>query len=255
MEYIIAEVENYDSKRNKVKLDAVEVTFLLYKGECRKYGIERGKLLSEEQYTELIEAVLVPRARKRVLYYLKNADRTREQIKRKLREGMYPEQVIDRVFEFLDRYGFADDEGYAERYADELKADRSAAEIRQKLLQRGVDRTVIDRTMEELTEEDELAACLACLRKRYRRGFPFGTAAAAADIIIPGAGADGSFDTASAGGTDTAGHLDPGRDKPAYRDERRKALAALARKGFSYGTAERAMRILEEEAPEGFENR
>ena len=208
MAYIITEVENFDSKRNKVKLDEVEVAFLLYKGECRKYGIEQGKRLTEEQYTELIETVLVPRAKKRVLYYLKNADRTRAQIKRKLREGMYPEYVIGRAFEFLDRYGFADDESYAERYACELKRDRSAMEIRQKLQQRGVDRAVIDRTMEELTEEDELAACLSCLRKRFR--------------ICD--------------------------NKTACRDERRRALAALARKGFSYATAEQALRILEEES-------
>lgn len=170
MAYIITEVNNFDSKRNKVRLGDVEVAFLLYKGECRRYGIKEGRTLTEEEYTGILEEILVPRARKRALYCLKNTDRTRAQIRRKLSEGMYPECVIDRVFEFLDKYGFADDESYAERFAGEMKEGRSAAEIRQKLMQKGVDRAVIDRALEDVTAEDELSACVLCLRKRFRRG-------------------------------------------------------------------------------------
>ena len=197
----ITEITSYDNKRNKVTLDYGEVTFLLYKGECGRLGIADGSKndqpLSDEQYDGIMSDILLPRAKKRVLYYLKSADKTRDQIRRKLRESLYPETIISETFDFLDRYGFADDRRYAKQYAEELRGTKSSREIAQKLSQRGISRQDIEEQLISLTQEDEYAACDKALQRKYPKGI-------------------------------TA-------------DERRKAYAYLARRGFAYDAIEHAV--------------
>ena len=168
MAYNITAVETFDHKRNKVTLDFGEVTFLLYKGECRQRL--KGTELSEEDYRGILEEILVPRAKKRVLYYMKNADKTRHQIREKLRQGLYPEEVIGQVMDFLDKYGFADDRNYAENYLGELRGRYSRREIEARLCKRGLPREEIRLQLESLTQEDEEEACGRALGARYPRG-------------------------------------------------------------------------------------
>ena len=199
MAYHITEIISYDNKRNKVTLDDGEVAFLLYKGECRKLGIGKDKgELSDKEYEKIMEEILLPRAKKKVLYYLKNGDKTRFQIRQKLKEGLYPGQITDKVMQFLDRYKIADDARYAENYIEELKGSRSRREIRQKLQQKGLSGSAIDEQLEALGPEDEEAACRKAFQKKYPRGLG-----------------------------------DP-EDTETWQKEKRRAYAYLARKGFGY---------------------
>ncbi len=204
MAHIVTEIVKFDNKRNKVTLDYGEVTFLLYKGECRRLGIscsEDTTVISDDIYRSIMEDILLPRAKKRVMYYLKNADKTRDQIRRKLREGYYPESIIDETLSFLDKYGFADDSRYAENYVEELKGTRSRREISQKLAQRGISRETAAEILSELSGEEEYAACEKALRKKYAHGL--------------------------------------------QREDRQKAYAYLARRGFSFDAIEHAVRDAE----------
>ena len=222
MAHIITEITSFDNKRNKVTLDYGEVTFLLYKGECRRLGInvqdidkdntdsKQSLELSEEVYRSIMDEILLPRAKKRVLYYLKSADKTREQIRRKLKEGYYPDEIIEETFRFLDRYGFADDDRYAEQYTEELRGNKSRKEIALKLKERGISREKAADIIAGLCDEDEYNACAKALKKKYMHGI---------------------------GGS---------------REDRQKAYAYLARRGFSYDAIEHAMLNLHEaEAPDG----
>ena len=170
MAHIITGIENYDNKRIKVTLDYGEVTFLLYKGEIRSLKLEPGSELSDSGYEKIIEEILLPRAKKRVLYFMKNADKTRTRIKQKLKEGFYPEAVIDKTMEFLNKYGFANDENYAERYVEELKGRCSKREIEAKLYAKGIDKELIREVSSELCDEDEYEAAARALSKKYPRG-------------------------------------------------------------------------------------
>ncbi|MCR5161337.1 MAG: recombination regulator RecX [Lachnospiraceae bacterium] len=223
MAHTITEVRQYDNKRNKVTLDNGEVTFLLYKGECRRFHLTPGTAagagqtgamagrgeagpgasapeLSDADLRSILDEILLPRAKKRVLYYLKNADKTRDQIRRKLKEGWYPESVIEQTFQFLDKYGFADDTRYAEELIGELKGRKSAREIEQKLFQKGIRGDAVREQLGELTQEDEYTACEKALKKKYPAGIK--------------------------------------------KEDRNRAYAFLARRGFAYDAIEHAFRAL-----------
>ena len=170
MEHIITSIENYDNKRAKVTLDYGEVTFLLYKAELRRLNKKPGENISDEAYKKITEEILLPRAKKRVLYYMRNADKTRAQISKKLREGFYPGEVIDKTMEFLDKYGFADDADYADNYIEELRKKSSKREIEAKLYQRGIDRALMEEKLSLITDEDEYTAAERALSGKYPHG-------------------------------------------------------------------------------------
>ena len=199
MAHIVKSISEYDKKRWKVTLDEGAVTFLLYKGEKRllgdagnaaSAGTENsfgacGVEISDETYRHILEEVLLPRAKKRVLYYLKNADKTEFQIRRKLAEGFYPEEVIEKVMEFLHRYEFADDARYAESFIEAKKDGCSRRELEAKLYQKGIRGETVKEMLSGISAEDEYSACEKALRKKYtgderkdfaylaRKGYPF----------------------------------------------------------------------------------
>ena len=196
MTHIVKSISEYDKKRWKVTLDEGAVTFLLYKGEKKLLGDAAAKAgadaaaenageLSEETYRYILDEVLLPRAKKRVLYYLKNADKTEFQIRRKLAEGFYPEEVIEKVMEFLHHYAFADDARYAENFIEAKQGDCSKRELEAKLYQKGIRGETVKEMLSAISAEDEYTACEKALRKKHtgddrkdfaylaRKGYPF----------------------------------------------------------------------------------
>lgn len=249
----ITEIAVYDKKRKKIVLEEGAECFLLYLGELRRLHLNVGEEMSETQYQEILRDILIPRARKKALYLLKNSDRTRAQLVRKLREGFYPQMVIDDVLSFLEQFHFVDDSRYAERYVEHLKESRSRREIAAKLYQRGVCRETAAEQMESLTEEDEESACLKVLRQQYGRKLrqaKEALEALEAEGLEPAgrysyAGRYGHGEEAGAEG------LSEEDSAAACQAEaqalRRKAYAYLARRGFSYDAINHAFLQLEEE--------
>ena len=207
----ITQIKDYDKKRREVILDDGALHFLLYPGELRARGLKAETELSGEAYRSIVEEILKPRARKRVLYCLKDSDKTRAQILTKLRQGMYPQEVIDDALQFLEAHHFVDDRRYAENYVEELKGKKSRREIAAKLYARGISGAQAREVMEEaLGAEDEYAACRKALLGKLGR-----SAAQAKQELPP--------------------------------DEKRRAYAFLARKGFSGDAIEYSFRHLDEE--------
>lgn len=166
MEYVITDLTKYDTKRLKVTLNDGEMTFLLYDGEVKRYIPIGENGLSSAKLDEIIKEVLIPRAKKRALYLLKNSDKTEFQIRKKLGEACTDENIIEEVMRYLKKNGLIDDLSYATRYAGELKKDHSRLQIVQKLMSRGIDKETISMAVSELSGEDEIAACKNVLRRR-----------------------------------------------------------------------------------------
>ena len=208
----ISQIKDYDKKRKEIILDDGDVHFLLYLGELRARRLQAETELSEAEYRSIVEEILKPRARKRVLYYLKDSDKTRAQILLKLRQGLYPQEVIDDALAFLEAHRFVDDRRYAENYVEELRGKKSKREIMAKLYERGISGAQAREVMEEtLGPEDEYEACRKALFGKLGRKA-------------------GCFS--------------------GEEQEKRRLFAFLARKGFSYDAIEAAFRRLEEDLHE-----
>lgn len=159
----ITAVVPLDKRRSKVFLDE-EPAFVLYHGEIRQYQIEEGRELSREQYGRILEDVLYKRGKERVLYLLKDRDRTENEIRKKLKEGFYPQEVIERLVDFLREYHFVDDLEYGRRYVQAYGTKRSKKRLEFDLQQKGLTQEQISVLLEEEVCED--SQIKAFLRKK-----------------------------------------------------------------------------------------
>lgn len=141
-------------RKSKVLVDE-GFAFALYGDELGKYQIEEGGRLSSETYRE-IEAVLLGRARERLLYLLKDRDRTEAEMRRKLRESFYPEPVIEKAVAGLRERGLLDDMEYGRRYVELYGQRRSRRRIRDSLLKKGLSREQADALLKQGEEQGEI---------------------------------------------------------------------------------------------------
>lgn len=141
--YLVSEICLYTKNKAKVKLDN-GFTFALYKGEIKKYKIKENNYVEEYVLQEILDEVLYKRAKERVLYLLKDSAKTKKQIRDKLKQGYYPEIVIEKVIDFLERYSYINDYEYALNYIDNNSKRKSLMQIRNNLYVKGVNKELID---------------------------------------------------------------------------------------------------------------
>lgn len=146
-------ITELDKKRIRIRLeDGYE--FALYKGECRRYNLQEGGELSDEELLEIRGEILIKRARKRVMHLLERMDRTENQLRTKLKQGYYPEDVIEDAIGYVKSYHYLDDLRYAGNYVRCHKDRKSRRMLQKELLARGVSKEWIARALEEECPQD-----------------------------------------------------------------------------------------------------
>lgn len=163
---LVTEIVPVDKRRSKVILDE-DFTLVLYRGDIKRFKIEKGKLFSEEAYEELLHEVLFKRARERVLFLLKSSDKTEQELIRKLKDGGYPKEAIDYAIGFLKEHRFINDENYGRRYVEYNSGRKSEKQIRYELQRKGLDKEVIRDILEEQPVDEE-SQIKAYIRKKCR---------------------------------------------------------------------------------------
>ena len=107
------------------------------------------------------------RAKKRALHLLERMDRTEHQLREKLRASEYPEEVIEEAIEYVKGFHYLDDKRYAEIFTRYKKEGLSRQQIKQKLMQKGVSRDIIENAIEEEYDMDESGHIRKLLEKKH----------------------------------------------------------------------------------------
>lgn len=140
--------------------------FVLYKKEYEAYGIEEGAELSEADYDEILQEILIPRCKKRAMHLLEKQDRSEKNLRDKLKEGGYSEDIIDVAIDYINSYGYLDDARMAASHIRFYQDSRSKQRLKQDLMNKGVSSEVIDRVMEEEYTGSEEALIKRLLEKK-----------------------------------------------------------------------------------------
>lgn len=155
--------------RCRIEIDQ-EFAFVLYKGELRQYRIQLGEELTQEAYRTIMKELLPGRARLRSMNLLKSREYTTEQLREKLRQGMYPEEVIEDALAYVSSFHYVDDLRYAGDYIQMHEQSRSRRRMEQDLLRKGISSAVIEQAFahwqEQGGEQDEQAMIAELLHKR-----------------------------------------------------------------------------------------
>lgn len=142
--------------------------FAVYRKEVRGRNLEPGAELTEGQLAEIYSSILVPRARKRAMHLLEQMDRTEAQLREKLRQNAYPEDIAEDAVAYVKKFHYIDDRRYALNYVRYRSQSKSRRQLSQELLRKGVSREIIEEIFsEEWGQEDETPKILGWLKKKH----------------------------------------------------------------------------------------
>lgn len=165
------EIKNItDFKSNKKKIEAEGVTFTLYKSDIAKYDIKLGEM-PEEVYEEIFLEILPKRALDRSLKIITGRDMTEGMIRDKLREDLYPSDIIDTVIDKLKQERLINDERFIRGFIEGKSSKKSKRDIMVALSSKRVDMNLAEKIYAELSEEgslsDEKELIIKLLEKRH----------------------------------------------------------------------------------------
>ncbi len=152
----VTEISEISKSKVKVCID-YDIYFALYKGEIKKYAVKENDEISRELYDMLINDVLLKRAKLRCMNLLKSRDYTKHQLEAKLKQGLYPSEVIEAAVAYVVSYGYIDDTKYAGTYIMSAGQSKSRKQIESDLQRKGVPKDEIEKAYVLCTEEDGLA--------------------------------------------------------------------------------------------------
>lgn len=107
-----------------------------------------------------------------IVFYVGEAIKPEKRVREKLREKGYSNESIDLAIEKAKNYGFIDDVQYAEEYIEMSAIPRGYGEfkIRQNLIQKGINRDIIDEKLSDLySEKQKYSSAYKIAEKKYER--------------------------------------------------------------------------------------
>ena len=163
----VVSVEQISREKQRLHLDNGEI-WVLYCGELRSNALAEGVVLTQPQYEQIRTDVVGKRAKKRAMYLLEKMDRTEQELRKKLLEGEYPEDLVEDAIAYVKRFHYLDDARYADCYVRWRGASKSRGKLLSELQQKGVDRELAGQVLAQYEDErNETQMIQELLQKRH----------------------------------------------------------------------------------------
>jgi len=165
----VTQIVELSKSRSKIYIEQ-EFAFVLYKGELRLYHVKEDEELAEEDYRIIMQEVLPKRAKLRAMNLLKSREYTTAQLRAKLKQGFYPDAVIEEALEYVASFHYTDDLRYAIDFMTYNVKSKSRKRIEQDLQNKGISGEIIGKAwlawQEQGGEQDEQAMIAELLEKK-----------------------------------------------------------------------------------------
>ena len=166
---IVTGIEDISKSRSRISIDG-EFAFVLYKGELRRFHLQVGETLREEDHEVIMKEILPKRAKLRAMNLLLKKDYVTAQLRTKLEEGGYPEEIVQEALDYVASFHYTDDLRYALDYLNCHQNDRTRLKMEMDLRRKGLDKDVIEQAFRKWEEDggaqDEEQMIQALFRKR-----------------------------------------------------------------------------------------
>lgn len=150
----VTKIEPVTKTKFKVYLEE-QFAFVLYKGELSRFGLQEENDISEEKVVQIKNEIVTKRAKLRVLYLLNQMDRTEMQLRMKLKQDLYTDDIIEKAMSYAASFGYVSDEKFAKRFIENKKNSKSKKEIIMLLYQKGISHDIIEKAVDESYQEEE----------------------------------------------------------------------------------------------------
>ncbi len=102
---------------------------------------------------------VLKQAKLKALSLLTDMDRTEAQLRQKLKQKAYEDDVVEQAIEYVKSFGYIDDAKYAQRFVESRKKTKSKQEMTAMLSKKGVKRELITEALDTCyTSEDAVEA-------------------------------------------------------------------------------------------------
>lgn len=165
---IITQIEALPKNRYKIFIDC-EFAFVLYKGELCQYGIAVDKEISSEDYHTVTKLILPKRAKLRAMNLLQKKNYTEKQLRDKLSEGYYSEDIINNTIEYVKSYHYVDDVMYALDYITYHAQKKSLRIIEQELYRKGIGKDIFSKALMQWEENGEAQDIQGMIQEHLRK--------------------------------------------------------------------------------------
>ncbi len=153
---IVTQITELPGGRRRIRLSD-DSLITLYKCELKELNIRSGGELDDEAYNRIMTDILPKRARLRALNLLKKRPYTEYQIRQKLTDGDYPEDIIEGAIEYIKDMRCLDDYGYARTYIQYYSSLKSIRRITDDLRHKGVERDIIEKALSDVRDDGDLS--------------------------------------------------------------------------------------------------
>ncbi len=133
------------------------------------YKLKENTVLSEKKYNEIIENTVFIKAKDTAFKYLGYKARSKYEVQQKLIQNEFSLEIVDRVIEILENYGYIDDKVYAKKFISEKINYKGYGKhrIKYELKLKKIDDSIIDELLLD-TEDDELKKAITLTRKKIK---------------------------------------------------------------------------------------
>lgn len=128
-----------------------------------KYSISVGEIADEVFEVACFESSC-GFALNRAMVWLTASYHSEKELRKYLREHKYSSKVVDFVVDKLKEYNFLSDEMLAKNFVEYSQNKMGVYKLRQKLMEKGIARDIIDSALDDLAPQDD--ACLNLARKK-----------------------------------------------------------------------------------------
>ena len=123
-----------------------------------------GKNIEKQQLDEILLQSQAKVAFDKATTYLETRLHSRRELKTKLLQKGFSAQAIDIALNRLSVYGYIDDSEFAKQYVNQ-NSKKSKQILKAKLIEKGIDKIIIDSVLETITDENQAENCLVAAQK------------------------------------------------------------------------------------------
>jgi len=149
------EVQKKRKDRYNIFIDGV-FRFGLDEGVVARIGLYEKKEIDEKEIEQIEKEEVIAKAFNAAANFLKTRERSKKEIRDKLKTKEYSESVIEKVLEKLERLDIVNDKRFAEMFVrDRMKLKPKGKKVLSlELAQKGIDRNTIEEVLQELVGGD-----------------------------------------------------------------------------------------------------
>jgi regulatory protein len=163
----ITKIETQKKDKNRVSIFIDEAfAFGIYYQTLMKYDLSVGMVIDEALKNKIIISDEYSKALNIALNYLSYRNRTKFEIKEKLKEKEFSSVTIDQVIRELVNLNYVDDQAFAKEYIGFKIKKMGKRKIRYKLESMGIDALIIDQELMVYSNADEYTAAYAVASKK-----------------------------------------------------------------------------------------